>query len=109
MLDHERSNREAVHNGYSNGHGGALAGFIAGAAIGAGVALLLAPSSGAETQRRIGHFARKVKDGIGHGADKAASEIGAIKGDVRAAVSAGKEAFREERDARRQESARPQI
>lgn len=36
--------------------------FILGAAIGAGVALLLAPSSGEDTRRRIARGAKRVKD-----------------------------------------------
>jgi gas vesicle protein len=36
--------------------------FILGAALGAGVALLLAPTSGEDTRRRIARGARRVKD-----------------------------------------------
>ena len=36
--------------------------FILGAAIGAGVALLLAPTSGEDTRRRIARGARRVKE-----------------------------------------------
>ena len=44
----------------------ALLGFLLGAAVGAGVALLLAPTSGEETRRRIGESAGRLKSTAGH-------------------------------------------
>jgi gas vesicle protein len=43
--------------------------FILGAAIGAGVALLMAPSSGEETRRRISRGARRLRDTAGDALD----------------------------------------
>jgi gas vesicle protein len=45
---------------------GALMGFLLGAAVGAGVALLMAPSSGEETRRRLGESAQKLKSTAGN-------------------------------------------
>ena len=45
-------------NDYSVG----TAAFLAGALIGAGVALLLAPQSGAETRDMLRHYAGRAKD-----------------------------------------------
>lgn len=41
-----------------NPGGGLIAGFVLGSLVGAGMALLLAPATGAETRRRVGRAAR---------------------------------------------------
>lgn len=90
---------------------GAVVGFLLGAAVGAGVALLLAPASGPETRRRLGQTAKRwsasVRDGMGHASQRFGElksdvhdRIGELRQDVNTAVSAGREAFTRERDAR---------
>jgi len=44
----------------------ALMGFLLGAAVGAGVALLMAPSTGEETRRRLGESAKRLKATAGN-------------------------------------------
>ena len=77
-----------------------LVGFIVGAAVGAGIALLLAPASGAETRRRIGETSRRLGSRVRNGVDQARSQLSGLKHDVEAAVTSGRESFMRERDAR---------
>ena len=97
---------------------GAMMGFIIGAAVGAGVALLLAPASGPETRRRLGQTARRwgasMKDSADHARERFGEVKHEVKGrlddlrhDVNTAVSAGREAFTRERDARSSASTQP--
>jgi len=88
----------------ANGVNGAAVGFICGALIGAGVALLMAPAPGAETRRRIGETARKLKNegtetarGL---ANQARSTIGAIQEGVSHGVKEGRAAYMSEKDSR---------
>ena len=53
-------NERTGQTGKGNVNGVAM-GFLCGALIGAGVALLMAPASGAETRRRLGETARRLK------------------------------------------------
>jgi len=77
-----------------------LVGFMLGAAIGAGVALLLAPASGSETRRRIGETSRRWGSRVRNGVDQARGQLSGLKHDVEAAVTAGRESFAREREAR---------
>jgi gas vesicle protein len=43
-----------------------VAGFVVGTAVGAGLALLLAPATGADTRRKIGETARNFSEGARH-------------------------------------------
>jgi gas vesicle protein len=65
-----------------------MMGFIVGAAVGAGVALLLAPATGAETRRRLSRTASRFSHGMGE-----------LKNELGTAVAAGREAFAHEREA----------
>ena len=102
-------------------NGGGTGVFLAGLAIGAGLALLLAPSSGAElrrqmrrtarrAQRTAGHIARDVReratDAIAEARDEfeskvkdARSAIRERRQDVNEAVRSGREAARDARSA----------
>jgi gas vesicle protein len=85
--------------------------FVLGTVIGAGVALLFAPATGTETRRRIRETSRRlssnVKDGIKEGIDQTRGRIGELKQDARAAMSAGRDAFNREREARTTTSDQP--
>jgi gas vesicle protein len=67
--------------------------FLLGAAVGAGVALLLAPSSGEETRRKLGDTARKLGDDLDDKVKSAREEIKHRAGDIKSAVGAGREAY----------------
>lgn len=79
MNDHSASNGMAHANG-------AFTGFIFGVALGAGVALLLAPATGAETRKRLSSTARRLgkdaADRIGEVKDTVAERIGEVKDTV---------------------------
>ena len=58
-----------------SGNGGmSVTGFLLGAVVGAGIALLLAPSPGGDTRRKLGETARRLgsraSDLIGHGGEE---------------------------------------
>ena len=78
-----------------------MAGFMVGALIGAGVALLLAPASGEETRRRLGTAARRAsrdaRDKVGELSRVASDTVRDLKGDAKAAIEAGRDAFRHDR------------
>jgi gas vesicle protein len=74
-----------------------LVAFLLGAAVGAGVALLVAPGSGEETRRRLGDAARRVGEGATDKLNTVKDEVRHRAGDVRSAISAGKEAYRQSR------------
>lgn len=104
--------------------GSALMGFVAGAVVGAGLALLFAPASGADTRKKLGQVAGRVRDGVGeqihhakeyvgHAKERVGDQIGSakerlgeLKSDVNTAIDSGREAFRSERDARSETSKR---
>ena len=87
----------------SNNNGstmGMMLGIMVGAAVGAVLGLLLAPASGEETRRRLGESVGKLKD-------EGRKQVDNIRGlateraeDVREAVRAGKDAYREARSSR---------
>lgn len=93
----------AHENGHGMGAGRMMTGFLAGAAVGAGIALLLAPNSGVETKRRIGDFTQRMKTRIGDGAAGARGRFRDMQDDMKAAVDAGRETYRRQREARHEE------
>lgn len=81
--------------------------FLLGGMVGAGLALLLAPQSGAETRRKIREMADEVKDKaegyagmakeqVTSSVEKAKEMYGEKKSAITAAVEAGKEAYERE-------------
>lgn len=66
MRHHDEEEFDDERHGYvvveRHGRGNAIGTFLLGAAIGAGLALLLAPRSGAETRADIRRRARKARD-----------------------------------------------
>jgi gas vesicle protein len=60
---------------------GGLLTFLMGAVVGAGVALLLAPRSGPETQQEIADAARRLRDGAGDRMDAARSRMEGVVSD----------------------------
>jgi gas vesicle protein len=72
----------------------AIIGFLVGSIVGAGVALLLAPTTGEETRRRIGDTARRVggdaKNRIDDIKVRLARTTEDVKSDLHDAVEAGK-------------------
>jgi len=71
--------------------GSGLKTFLAGAAIGAGIALLYAPQAGKETRKYLGKKAKALKDKAQGAVENAQEFINDHKGDVAAALHAGKE------------------
>lgn len=72
----------------------AMMGFVLGAVVGAGIALLLAPATGADTRNRLGDAARKLRQNAGNITDRARNAMSEFKDDARSAVEAGRESFR---------------
>ncbi|GAB4418735.1 MAG: YtxH domain-containing protein [Thermodesulfovibrionales bacterium] len=74
--------------GYSAGS--ILLSFLLGGLVGAGVALLLAPKSGAETRQRIKELAEDVTE-------KAEDYAEQVKGRVKSTVERGKDFFQQKK------------
>ena len=74
-----------------------LVAFLLGAAVGAGVALLIAPTSGEEARRKLGETARRLGEGAQDRLGAVKDEVKSRAGDVRSAISAGKDAYRSSR------------
>ncbi len=72
--------------------GSVLLSFLLGGMVGAGLALLLAPQSGAETRKRIREFTDDVKE-------KASDYAGEAKEKLTATVEKGKHAVEEKKSA----------
>jgi gas vesicle protein len=72
----------------------ALMAFLFGAAVGAGVALLMAPSTGEETRKKLTDAARRLSDDAQDKLSSVKDEVRSRAGDVRTAINAGKEAYR---------------
>jgi gas vesicle protein len=84
----------------NNGTVGMMVGIMIGAAVGAVLGVLLAPASGEETRRRLSETAGKLKDeGLKH-VDNLRGLATERAEDVRDAVRAGKDAYREARSSR---------
>jgi len=99
----------------ARGNGNYMVSFVVGAAIGAGIALLMAPGSGAETRRRLGQTASRLRTSLGENMAKARNRVrdlssdargrlGELKDDVANAVETGRQAFVQDREDRRMRS-----
>lgn len=77
-----------------------LIGFALGAVVGGALALLLAPASGERTRQKLGaatrRWSRDARHTLEDARDSAGDAAARIGGDVRSAVDAGVEAFRDE-------------
>lgn len=82
--------------------------FFAGGVVGAAVGLLLAPSSGAETRRKIKAASLEAKDkalekveaaksGAASVIERGKEKVSGVKSQIHAAVEAGKEAYKEKK------------
>ena len=89
--------------------GGVLLAFLAGGVVGAAVGLLLAPSSGAETRRKIKATSLDTRDKALEKVDAVKSEathlvergkekVAEVKTQVQSAVKAGKEAYSQKKE-----------
>jgi gas vesicle protein len=90
-----------------------IIGFALGALVGGGIALLLAPASGARTRQRLGSAARRLGRGARRNFDEvrdsvteAASGLGV---DVKSAIDAGRKAFRHEGETLESPAPRPNV
>jgi gas vesicle protein len=83
---------------------GVLLGIVIGAAAGAALALLLAPATGEETRRRLGETARKLGTEGKRRFDDLRDAAGDRMSEVKEAVKAGREAYRDARTTQREPS-----
>ncbi|MDE2974330.1 MAG: YtxH domain-containing protein [Gemmatimonadota bacterium] len=67
-----------------------IAAFFMGAVIGAGLALLLAPASGADTQKRIREQARKIRELTGDRVRELKDDLGSRVGSAKGVVDRGR-------------------
>lgn len=74
---------------------GNLAGFFAGALIGAGIALLLAPQSGAQLRGTLRDYAARAKDELDEAVDHGTEVLDSAVAHGQEFVEKGKESFRE--------------
>jgi gas vesicle protein len=81
----------------SSNPGSLLLGFALGAVVGAGVALLLAPSSGKRTRKRLASTARRWSSSAGQSLDEARATVTDLGSEAASALKAGKDAFLAER------------
>ncbi len=91
------------------GSGTILLSFLLGGVVGAGLALLIAPQSGAETRRKIKDIADDVKERTNKYIDETREKVaGAVdegkeyyeekKSLIKSAIEAGKEAYEKEKE-----------
>ena len=85
-----------MHDGDRCGGGSFLMGMLVGGLVGAGIALLYAPSSGAETRARIREFGGEMKDGAAEYYDRGKSYVSNRKSAISSAVEAGVDAYKKE-------------
>ncbi|MBI3849325.1 MAG: YtxH domain-containing protein [Verrucomicrobia bacterium] len=76
---------------------GFLTAFAVGALMGAGMALLYAPRSGKETRDLLAQRTRELKNKAGDALDQAKETFLGKRAQITAAIEAGKEAMREQR------------
>ena len=72
--------------------------FLLGAAVGAGIALLLAPASGVETQKRIREQAKKLKDLTGERVRDIRDDLGSRLDSAKGVVDEGRRVAAEARE-----------
>jgi gas vesicle protein len=63
----------------SGNGGGTLTGFLLGAVVGAGIALLLAPSPGGDTRKKLGETARRLGSRAGDLMGRGAEDESTVK------------------------------
>lgn len=68
-----------------------IAAFLIGAVVGAGLALLFAPATGADTQRRIREQARRIKDLTGDRVRELKDDLGSRMGPAKGVVEQGRQ------------------
>jgi len=83
---------------------GILLGIVIGAAAGAALALLLAPATGEETRRRLGESARKLGGEGKRRFDDLKDAAGDRVSEVKEAVRAGRDAYRDARTTQKEPS-----
>lgn len=81
-----RNQEEAPYIVIERDKGGGVGAFVLGALVGAGIALLLAPKSGAETQEDIKRQARKLRTSAEERVREAQRQIEERLGEVREGV-----------------------
>jgi len=81
-----RNQEEAPYIVIESDKGGGVGAFVLGALVGAGIALLLAPKSGAETQEDIKRQARKLRTAAEERVREAQRQIEERLGEVREGV-----------------------
>lgn len=80
----------------SSDRGGGLGlAMILGFAVGAVTALLIAPSPGVETRRRVGDAAKRIRGKAEGHLREVKSKVTRHTGDLRSAVAAGRDAYQE--------------
>ncbi|MCX7965456.1 MAG: YtxH domain-containing protein [Syntrophorhabdaceae bacterium] len=98
-----------LHEEKRFGAGSVILSFFIGGLIGAGIALLVAPKSGAETRKQIKEFAEDAKEKAGSYIEKVKEKASAAvekgkefiekeKSIIKSAVEAGKEAYEREKE-----------
>ena len=86
-------NENSQVNRPAGGAGPVAIGFVLGALVGAAVALLLAPTTGKETRRRIVDAGERLGNAARSNLGQARDTANDLKQDVKSALRAGREAF----------------
>jgi gas vesicle protein len=80
------------------GRGGSAAtAFLVGAILGAGIALLLAPATGADTRRKLSKTAGRLRKNAQDAFDDAIESLEDLKEEARTVVDEGRDAIRRAR------------
>jgi gas vesicle protein len=87
MYELQKSGNQMTRTGRRRGS------FAVGAIVGAGLALLLAPATGREVRRRLGHTAAKIGGGAKNVIDRARRTVNGVKEDARVSMERGRETF----------------
>ena len=77
--------------------GAEIGAFLLGALVGAGIALLFAPATGADTQKRIREHAKRLKDVTGERVRGLRDDLGSRMGPARNVVEQGRQIAAEAR------------